>query len=116
MGYDIGSLMNGLLYYQESAIRTNRDRVMEGIFWRKTACVLTALNHFKRAFDAEKRAYMIFRSILGEEDEYTKGSSMTLKYLMRKAIEQSIQTADNDKRKKDKDIGMEKTEETIHKS
>jgi tetratricopeptide (TPR) repeat protein len=111
--YDIGNLMNGLRFYQESAIRTNRDRVMEGIFWRKTACVLTALNHFKRAFDAEKRAYMIFRSILGEEDEHTKGSLLTLKYLMRKAIEQSIQAVDDERKKNGKVVDIENTDKTI---
>ena len=64
--------------YVEASDHHISDRFFEGMIARSTALALASLGQFKEAVEYEKKAYMCYVRLLGEDHEMTKNSAKAL--------------------------------------
>ena len=79
MYHEVGNGINALRFYQEASRRQVSDRMVEGMISKSSALVLAALGQFKSALESERKAYGIYKLILGEDHEMTSTSANSLK-------------------------------------
>eukprot|EP00592_Proboscia_alata_P007775 CAMPEP_0194358266 /NCGR_PEP_ID=MMETSP0174-20130528/5533_1 /TAXON_ID=216777 /ORGANISM="Proboscia alata, Strain PI-D3" /LENGTH=1732 /DNA_ID=CAMNT_0039128529 /DNA_START=27 /DNA_END=5225 /DNA_ORIENTATION=- len=88
MYHEIGNGINALRFYQAASTKCCFDRLIECMISKSTALVLGAMGQFKPALDNEKRAYGLYRLVLGDEHELTKNSGINLQHFTKLAVEQ----------------------------
>ena len=79
MYHEVSNGITALRFYQEAARRQVSDRMVEGMISKSTALVLAGLGQFKSALESERKAYGIYKLILGEEHEMTITSANSVK-------------------------------------
>lgn len=99
MYHEVSNGITALRFYQEAARRQVSDRMVEGMISKSTALVLAGLGQFKSALESERKAYGIYKLILGEEHEMTITSANSLKHLMKLAVEQGTRLVAEEKKR-----------------
>jgi len=79
MYHEIGNGIHALRFYEEAAKRQISDRMISGMISKSSALVLGALGQYKSALESERKAYGIYKLILGNKHDLTVTSANNLK-------------------------------------
>jgi protein TIF31 len=99
--HGVNDLVTALRFYQEAGARESSDRLLDAMVCKSTAMVLASSGEFKHAVDNEKRAYNMFKTLLGEEHSLTKTSDESLKQFTKLAVEHGNKTAGDAKKRQE---------------
>ena len=98
-----GDLVTALRFYQEAASRECSDRLQEGLISKSAAMVLGNIGDFKSALENEKRAYQLFRALLGDNHHLTQGSNQALQQFMSAAVQYGNKMVEDNRKKAEED-------------
>ena len=78
MYHEIRNGINTLRFHQAASTKYCFDRLIGCMILKSTLLVFGIMGQFKPALDNEKRAYGLYRLVLGDEHELTKNSGINL--------------------------------------
>mmetsp|Transcript_23116 Transcript_23116/g.35431 ORF Transcript_23116/g.35431 Transcript_23116/m.35431 type:complete len:819 (+) Transcript_23116:1-2457(+) len=101
--HEMGNVPAALQFYEEAESRTCNDRMVQGMIAKSKALGWASLFQFRSAVESEKRAFTVYKRVLGENHEITKNSTTTLKEFTKLAVEQGTRLFEEEKKRKEQE-------------
>jgi len=93
--------LTALKFLKQASKRDSCDRLLRGMLSRNTAMIFAGLEKYKAAVEAEKRAYKIFKQVLGENHQMVQQSDATLRKFLELSVQQGKGLKESEKKRKE---------------